>query len=249
MHSFFSFDGGNSSVEMAAAAYDKGLRYICFTEHHNINPDFCKPVRFEEYLETIAELREKYRGRMTVLAGIEYDRPESFSDELRRVQGYKLDMIMGSMHDALGEYIGTPEPFKHHTPEEILREHYRLTVIAAQQGMIDVIGHFDLPLRSSPDPDVDLREERLEALRAIAENGIAIEINTNGLRAPYGRTLPTQSVLREFAELGGKYVLFGSDAHCTNDIASFFEVPDGYDLCGLTPGVFIERKFVPVYDL
>lgn len=249
MHSRFSFDGQNTCSDMASAAWNRGLKYICFTEHHNESieiPQFHRQIPYSEYFETIASLKEEYRGRMEILCGIEYDQPELYPEALAELQEYDLDMIMGSMHHVFGVYAGCDAPFKRHFPDEVIEEYYRLTTIAAKQGMIDVIGHFDLVLKCCPDRSIDMKKKRVAALRAIAENNIALEINTGGLRCEYGSPYPTQNVIEEFAEVGGKMILFGSDAHCVNDVASPFDKIENMDLCGLTPGVFIKRKFVAV---
>ena len=71
-------------------------------------------------------------------------------------------------------------------------------------------------------------------------------LSARATTAAEGSPYPTQNVIEEFAEVGGKMILFGSDAHCVNDVASPFDKIENMDLCGLTPGVFIKRKFVAV---
>lgn len=248
MHSRFSFDGQDTALEMARAAYERGMKYICFTEHHNESveiPQFHRQIPYDEYFSAIKTLKEDYCGHMEVLCGIEYDQPELYPEALAELQSYDFDMIMGSMHHVFDVYAGCSAPFKRNMPNEVIAEYYRLTTVAAKQGMIDVVGHFDLVLKCCPDRTLDLKRERLAALEAIAENNIALEINTGGLRCDYGNPYPTQNVIKEFAEVGGKMILFGSDAHCTDDVCKPFDQLRELDLCGLTPGVFIKRKFIP----
>ena len=58
-----------------------------------------------------------------------------------------------------------------------------------------------------------------EILSTLARNGKALEINTSGLRRPGGMLLPTAEYVRQFRELGGKYVTLGSDAHTPEHMA------------------------------
>jgi len=113
---------------------------------------------------------------------------------------------------------------------------------------IDSIAHFDLPLKGidTPSPDIPLRRE---ALAAIAKAGMALELNTGGMRSACHNTLPDISVIRQFAEVGGKRLTIGSDTHNSHGVAAFFdELPEDC-LCGLELGVFIQREFVPLEQL
>jgi histidinol-phosphatase (PHP family) len=47
----------------------------------------------------------------------------------------------------------------------------------------------------------------------MADKGIALEINTSGLRQPMGVTLPDLELVRRFREPGGEMITVGSDAH------------------------------------
>lgn len=56
-------------------------------------------------------------------------------------------------------------------------------------------------------------------LRAAAQAGKGIEVNTQGM------ILPDAEVLRRFRELGGRYVTMGSDAHSARALGH--GLPDG----------------------
>ncbi len=74
--------------------------------------------------------------------------------------------------------------------------------------------------------DVDLKKyaDKIDTvLRTVAENGKALEINTSGLRQPYGVTMPELDIVKRFRELGGEFVTVGSDAHYAKDLGAGIE--------------------------
>ena len=62
------------------------------------------------------------------------------------------------------------------------------------------------------------RDEIDEILRLLASKGIALEINTSGLRQQIGKLMPDLAIIKRFRELGGEMVTVGSDAHKAEDV-------------------------------
>jgi histidinol-phosphatase (PHP family) len=54
----------------------------------------------------------------------------------------------------------------------------------------------------------------------LIRRGIALEVNTSGLRKKINRPSPTYELLKLYKETGGELVTVGSDAHNTSDIYS-----------------------------
>ncbi len=82
-------------------------------------------------------------------------------------------------------------------------------------------------------------------IKTAQENGLAIEINTSGLRKPVGEIYPSEKIV----ELISKYevpIVFGSDAHRPEDVGRDFELAKALALkCGITSvGRFEKRKVV-----
>jgi histidinol-phosphatase (PHP family) len=50
-------------------------------------------------------------------------------------------------------------------------------------------------------------------LMALVESGVALEVNTSGLRQEPGETYPAGPIVERFRLLGGTRVVAGSDAH------------------------------------
>ena len=66
-----------------------------------------------------------------------------------------------------------------------------------------------------------------EILTLLVENEKALEINTSGLRQKLGATMPEETVVRHFKQLGGEFVTVGSDAHYAKDIGAGIDVAIG----------------------
>ena len=67
-------------------------------------------------------------------------------------------------------------------------------------------------------------QDRIDAiLRQLAVKGLALEINTSGLRQPGGTTHPPLSLVRRFRQLGGEFITIGADAHRPEDVGTGLE--------------------------
>ena len=105
-HTTYS-DGKNTPEEMILAAAYEGLDTIGISDHSytSIDESYCiKKEKIAEYAAEISALKEKYKGKIEVLCGIEQD---YFSDEPTDM----FDYAIGSVHyiKAGGEYIPVDE--------------------------------------------------------------------------------------------------------------------------------------------
>src|SRR5258707_11617291 len=88
----------------------------------------------------------------------------------------------------------------------------------ARSGMFDAVGHLDVVKRylhpHVTAAQLGARPDLLEpVLKAIVEAGIALEVNTSGLRHPYAETYPSAGTVARYRDLGGRAVVTGSDGH------------------------------------
>ena len=98
----------------------------------------------------------------------------------------------------------------------------------ARSGLVDIAAHPDIIKLYS----VDVFHQWLampeslalisEALTAIRDNGLVMEISSAGLRKPCNEIYPHPAIMRLASDLGVK-ISFGSDAHCPNTPAYAFD--------------------------
>lgn len=218
-----------------ARAVELGLLEICFTDHVP-NPDGYDPVnrmrleQFPLYRTMVADLARA--SQPVVLFGLEadyYDGCERFlQDWLPRQE---FDLVVGSVH-----YIanwGFDNPGERHVWDSVdvtntWRTYFDLIGKLADsqltgRRLADVIGHLDLPKKFGYRPsDRDLKEMVQPALDRVAAAGMAIEINSSGLRRPVHEIYPS-ALLLSLAKERNIPICFGSDAHRPQEVGWQFD--------------------------
>jgi len=93
----------------------------------------------------------------------------------------------------------------------------------ADSRLADVVGHLDLPKKFGYRPsDQDLKEMAQPALDRVAAAGMAIEINSSGLRRPVHEIYPS-ALLLSLAKARDIPICFGSDAHRPEEVGWQFD--------------------------
>jgi len=209
----------------AAAALERGIPEIAITDHVDFDPrdPAYEYTRFEDRERVVRDAAARWAAHgLTIHFGAELTYNRRWEDDLRdHLRRYHYDYTIGSVHD-WPESPYTPQRaaawVAGRALDEILAPYYDEVVAAARCGLFDTIGHLDV-VRRYLHPHVTTAELAArpelqdDALRAIAESGAALEVNTSGLRYPGGETYPTAAAVARFRELGGERVVTGSDAH------------------------------------
>jgi histidinol-phosphatase (PHP family) len=190
------------------------------------------------YLEAIACCRERFPG-LRILSGLEIGEPHRHAEACAGVLAAgRFDRVLGSLH-SLPDRGGFAEPwgiYPHRDAHDVLREYLaEVTTMVARSEPFAVLAHIDYPVRSWPvqragpfDPTA-LEDEFRGALRATAQSGRALEINT---RLPLHAT-----ILGWWHEEGGDAVTFGSDAHLASLVGhGFAEAAHMAQAYGFRPG-------------
>ncbi len=150
----------------------------------------------------------------------------------------RFDLVLGSLHSLpdLGSFAEPWGIYPHRDAHDVVREY--LTEVAAmveQSDTFSVLAHIDYPIRSWPaeragpfDPSAFEDEFRV-ALRATAQTGRALELNTR---------LPLDgAILTWWHEEGGNAITFGSDAHTASFVGHRFrEAEHMAEAHGFRPG-------------
>ena len=231
LHSNFSCDCKASIVEQCLSAIHKGLSEIGIADHFDPHPgDECRGFfRPTEWAAELDRARREFAGRLILRAAIELGEPHIYQAECQALlQSYPFDYALGSLHWVGDEIVFDRKYFRRPADEAyglFFAELERMT----HAGGFDVLSHFDVvvrvgvPLYGSYDPR---RYE--ETIRAVLQNcierGIALDINTQGLRNRCQLLTPGVEILTWYREMGGERVTLGSDAHNSDDIAANFDL-------------------------
>ncbi len=216
--------------EYLEAARAKGLAGLVFTDHSPMPAWFDPDSRMEAgalpfYLATLERLRERTTD-LYLGIGLEADyHPGTERYVARVVRGYPFDYVIGSVHFIGAWGFDNPrfaEEFTWRELREVYRDYFRLVAEAARTGLFHAIGHLDLPKKFGHVPAEGYLDLAEEALKAIAAEGLALDVNTAGWRKPVGELYPSPSLLARARELGIPAVL-GSDAHAPEEVGHRFK--------------------------
>ena len=90
----------------------------------------------------------------------------------------------------------------------------------AKSGLFDVVGHLDLIKVFKFLPNGDINAIAKNALLAIKNADMVLELNVAGYRKPINEPYPSLSLLKQAFELGVP-ITFSSDAHKPEQVAMF----------------------------
>ncbi|MDZ4654635.1 MAG: histidinol-phosphatase HisJ family protein [Coriobacteriia bacterium] len=160
-------------------------------------------------------------GGPQVLLGIEADHipgEEAYTRDL--LSRYPFDLVLGSVHMIDGWTFDDPERMEGYARWDIgaLWDRYFAQLAeAAASGLFDVLGHADLVKKFRFVPDDDLHDRYTRLADAVAGAGVAIEVNTAGLRKPCAELYPALPLLKAFFRAGVPATI-GSDAHVPSEV-------------------------------
>ena len=237
VHSKNSHDSKQSLDEICKSAIARGLSGVAVCDHADtwfFEKDRVFDV-FENCMRDIETAEKTYADRLEILRGIEMaeylDRPEE-ADRLLGAHDY--DIILGSVHSVLYEDIADSYSridFSVMPKEKILgflRVYLEKMAAMAEKTDFDVLTHLTCPLRyingkyQQKIDMMDFKDEIYDILKTIIKRDIALEINTSGIGSFYGDYMPHSDILRMYADIGGKLIATGSDAHASQYIGNAF---------------------------
>jgi histidinol-phosphatase (PHP family) len=114
------------------------------------------------------------------------------------------------------------DDWQNENADERWRQYFDLWRQAAASRLFDSLAHPDLPKKFNFRPRTDFTAIYEEALRAVAEANVAIEVSTAGLRKPCREIYPSEEFLRIARRLNIPITL-GSDAHLPQDVGQDFD--------------------------
>ncbi|MBU0678964.1 MAG: histidinol-phosphatase HisJ family protein [Verrucomicrobia bacterium] len=208
-------------------ALARGIPEIAATDHCPTPDDFDLPHRMElndfgTYRGWVEDVQRSENGERQLL-GVEadfYPGAERFLSEW--LPTHPFDIVLGSVH-YVDSWSFPKSSFEGASGiAEIWAKYFHVIGKLADSGLYDVVAHLDLPKRSGDRlPSDQTRECVLPALDRIAHAGMAIELNTSGVRHPAGEFYPSQEIL-SWASERAIPITFGSDSHQPSHVGSGF---------------------------
>jgi len=209
-----------------------GIERIPYEEYAIALPEI------EKYLTTSEELKEKYMQDITVRIGFEIDyfknQEPALNNHLSPIKK-RLDFVLGSIH-ILNFFNGRGawgfddsrfrKEYEYYGVDTVYLFYYQSLqkMVNSDKFDFDIIAHFDLPKKFNDIP-IDkekVYDEMMRTLEQIKKKGVAMEINTGGLRKDCKEQYPSVQIIKEMFTLDIP-VLLGSDAHRPEEIAWKFD--------------------------
>lgn len=216
--------------EYVQRAIELGMDEIGFADHNPMPEQFddwrMAPDELPDYLHLIEEAREAHPG-FPIRLGLECDFLPGYEDHIRSLsEKAPFDYLIGSVHYIQPDWaVDNPyqlAKWKDHPVEDVWRRYFKTLAQAADSRLFDFLAHPDLVKKFGHQPQGDLRRFYGEALDAIADNGLAIEINTAGWRKEVAEQYPSHLFLEE-AFRRQIPLLINSDAHAPHEVGSDFD--------------------------
>lgn len=215
-HTTFCNHANGTIDEYIQKAIEFGINIYGFSEHAPMDFDEGYRLKFEDmqkYEDLVLEAKERYKNDIEILLGYEVDYLPHHMDE--RVLSRKVDYMIGSVHFINEWGFDNPEfigGYKTRDIDEIWQSYFDAIEEMAKTKLFDIVGHLDLIKIFKFLPNKDIRTISNNALKAIKQSNMTIEINAAGFRKPINEPYPSQSLLEVVYELDIP-ITFASDAH------------------------------------
>lgn len=225
IHSKFSCDSHLTPETICERLIELGFTQIAFTEHLDLDPadEGYGFYDYEAITEKVEALNLKYGDKLTIRKGVEVTYQKKREGEIKKFFSDKdYDFITGSVHLVDGFDIsqdeGTKAFFDRFSRKEGFIMYFDATYNLVKSGLFDVLGHFEMLRRYGLNYTEDYSYEQFgnyidRILDKVISEGVALEVNTSGLRQLPEDTYPRFKIVERFLELGGEYITVGSDSH------------------------------------
>lgn len=232
LHTLLSPDSEVPLNVYPALAIALGMPRIALTDHLDFDPREVGATLapHQQRVEAVEALRREFGDRLEILLGVEISYERQYEAEIREhLRTNRYDLTIGSVHP------GIDSPFKRslapnwagHDVHDTA-PYFAEVQAGIESGLFDIVGHMDY-VRKYVHPHIDT--PAFEAapdlyepvLKALIETGTALEINTSGWRQRTGIPYPLPQAVRRYRELGGEYIVTGSDAHQPDWFAMNFD--------------------------
>ncbi|MBM3823198.1 MAG: histidinol-phosphatase HisJ family protein [Verrucomicrobia bacterium] len=226
MHTPLCHHAVGEPTEYAASAKRAGLEEIGISDHSPMMRDDFDDWRMsrddlDPYVEKVRRAQRDHPD-FRIRLGLEVDYLPGHEDWIREIAArHPWDYLIGSVHYVSDSWdLDNPKKlseWKKRPPFEVWSAYINRLTQAAASGLFDFIGHADLCKKFCYYPEQDCTPLFRHFLETAKRAGVAIEINTAGLRKDCKEMYPSPAILAMAAEIGVGLV-FGSDAHAPGEV-------------------------------
>lgn len=263
LHTHTSYcDGIDTPEQIVLDAIEKGFggigfsghSYMYYAEDHSMSLQGTK-----EYKKEIAQLKEKYRDKIDIFCGLEFDMYSKID-----LSGY--DYLIGSVHylkcgneivgfDRSAEVVRSViDTYFDGDGMKYAKAYYETLAQLPNYGRFDIVGHFDIICKHSDsvtffdEASTDYKNWVLKAADALRGKIPLFEVNTGAIARGYRITpYPTMYIMKELKNMGFG-VCITSDCHNSKYLdCGFCESAELLRACGFNEKyILTEQGFIAV---
>jgi histidinol-phosphatase (PHP family) len=210
--------------EYIKSAIKAGTKVFGFSDHAPMDFDPKYRMGFSDMASYEAEVRaakERYKDEIKILLAYEVDYLPGHMD--KRVLEADVDYLIGSVHFLEGWGFDNPEflaKWNEQDVDEVWKRYFDTITAMAETQLFDIVGHLDLIKVFNFMPKEDVKKLAHNALDAIKDNDMVIEVNIAGYRKPVKEAYPSKELLEE-AYKREIPITLSSDAHAPAQVALF----------------------------
>ena len=230
MHTPLCHHAVGEPTEYAAQAVKLGIREIGFSEHNPmIRDDFDDWHMFARDLDVYVKKVEQARRdhpQLVIRLALEIDYIPGQEDWIRDLAARQpWDYLIGAVHYVFDSWdFDNPKKiaeWKRRQPMAVWTEYFERLTQAAESRLFDIIAHADLCKKFGFYPKEDCTQLFTRFLQAVKQSGVAMELNTSGLRKECKEIYPSPQIVAMAAQIGVP-ITFASDAHAINEVGMNF---------------------------
>jgi histidinol-phosphatase (PHP family) len=230
MHTPLCRHAQGEPVEYAARAVAVGLEEIGFSDHSPMRRDDFDNWRMrldqlDEYVEKVRRAQKDF-PTLTIKLALEVDYLPGHESWIKDLAArHPWDYFIGSVHYVSDSWaLDNPEEIRQwaeRDPFDVWKVYFDRLGMAAESELFEIIGHADLPKKFNIYPKEDVTPLFRGFIEKAARAGVAMELNTAGLRKDCKEIYPCRALVEMAA--GAKIpITFGSDAHAPGEVGSAF---------------------------
>ena len=230
MHTPLCHHAVGEPIEYAARAVNLGLCEIGFSEHSPMPRDDFDEWHMllgdlDDYVEKVNRARRNH-PQLRIRIALEVDYLPGHEDWIRDLAArHPWDYLIGAVHYVSDSWdLDNPKKISHwkdRDPFEVWNAYFERLTMTAESGLFDIIAHADLCKKFCFYPTQDCLPLFTRFLKAAKQKGVAMELNTSGLRKDCKEIYPSPQIVR-LAAREGVPITFASDAHAPGEVGMNF---------------------------
>ncbi len=230
-HTYLCEHASGTPEEYIIQAIKNGIKIFGFADHAPM-PEHLRqgismpPEKVEKYIQMVKNLSLKYKSQIEIKTGFEVDFPLFDTFDKKYLTDRRIDYLIGSCHFLFHEWpFDHPdhiEKFNLYGIDNVYTKYYESIEALISSRQFNILGHFDVVKKFGHRPNKDFTEKIIQIAKLAAKTGIAVEINTAGLRKPVKEIYPSQEITKILFNANVPVTL-GSDSHAPEQVGADFD--------------------------